>query len=391
MAEDQNAMVPVVQQGERPQAYQIPDAREGLHIDYAEQFPQEQLPQETHTRTHNYKAPFGFNPVEQGHTIEDYTLKNLVSSKQARDIVRSSNFMPGQFNRWNEKATGGNNKYVGEFEDLDGDDIDEFVVKRDGKIVAVNGYTTKASDFPFKGVYYNTHPTPESRKDEPYRDYLHSHYYGPVYNDDNSEINRWTGIDPTTAEFKRKFKKHATHAPTVFSPYRAISQLIVAPACKQAFLRYAENNEEKAKILRKAAIEVSGKKAFEAAIASQFYTTMVKVPLLQSIQDQVQALSEEFVTIKQRSNPDFVVDWTPGSECVKKFETWLFNKASVKARVKTFVHNLITTDNGRRQQNIEALRAKLVTSFTNNQQLNERYRQLWTEKQEAIGNAFDFQ
>ena len=77
-------------------------------------------------------------------------LFQLVSSKQSRDIVRRNNFMPGQFQIWNEKETGGNNKYYGAYEDIDNDRIGEFVVRRggaEGPLVAVNGYTTKKSDW----------------------------------------------------------------------------------------------------------------------------------------------------------------------------------------------------------------------------------------------------
>ena len=78
-------------------------------------------------------------------------LAQIVGSKMFRDIKRSSNFMPGQFHIWNAAANGGNKKYWGGYKDVDGDGIPhEFVVHRggpDGPIIAVNGYTTKQSDW----------------------------------------------------------------------------------------------------------------------------------------------------------------------------------------------------------------------------------------------------
>ena len=76
-------------------------------------------------------------------------IAQIVGSKNYRDIKRSGNFMPGQFEIWNAKETGGNNQYWGNYQDVDGDGLaHEFVVRRgdeNGPMIAVNGYTTKRS------------------------------------------------------------------------------------------------------------------------------------------------------------------------------------------------------------------------------------------------------
>ena len=365
---------------------QIRQPRRARQLEYNQHFPVEELPAEVHERRHTARIPIGFNyNPEDAEDIKQHTLKNLVSSRQARDIVRSANFMPGQFDIWNAKPTGGNNRYTGGSEDLDEDGIDEFVVRRDGKIVAVNGYTTKASDFPFKGAYYQTHPTPQRRKEQSYRKFLNDEYYAPEYNDDMSEITAWGGEDPTTEEFRRKYKKHTTHAPTKFSPYRAFAQLIVAPACRAAFRLIANNNEEKAKLARNIAIDLSGKKAYEASMASKFYDTNVKIPFLNSIANQLPALRQDFASMKRRSNSEYVVDWTDGSLCSKQFEQWLFNKAAVKERIKAYVHNMLSEQ---REHYINEVKNKIATSLRRADNFDTRLRNEWAQKQEAIRNRF---
>ena len=391
---DQQPALPAPEE-QAPEEQAIPEVGEVIQIRppkrerqlaYDQHFPAEELPAEVHERRHTARIPIGFNyNPEDAEDIKQHTLKNLVSSRQARDIVRSANFMPGQFDIWNAKPTGGNNRYTGGSEDLDGDGIDEYVVRRDGKIVAVNGYTTKASDFPFKGAYYQTHPTPQRRKEQSYRKFLNDEYYAPEYNDDMSEITAWGGEDPTTEEFRRKYKKHTTHAPTKFSPYRAFAQLIVAPACRAAFRLIANNNEEKAKLARKIAIDLSGKKAYEASMASKFYDTNVKIPFLNSIANQLPALRQDFASMKRRSNSEYVVDWTDGSLCSKQFEQWLFNKAAVKERIKAYVHNMLSEQ---REHYINEVKNKIAVSLRRADNFDTRLRNEWAQKQEAIRNRF---
>ena len=361
----------------------IRQPRPGAQINYDEHFPEDPLPAtERRRRQASYRAPIGFNYADRD--AVNYTLKNLVSSKKARDIVRSANFMPGQFDVWNEKPTGGNRRYQGGLEDLDGDNIDEFVVRRDGQIVAVNGYTTKASDAPFKNMYWSVHPTKERRKEEPYRNWLHNTYYGPTYNDDYSEITAWANQDPTEDAFRSKYRRHVTHAPTKFSPYRAFSQFIVAPACKQAFLILGNNNAEKAKVVRQTLCERIGKKAVEASFSSEYYDTNVKIPFLNSIANQLNALRAEFIDMKRRSNPEFQEDWRDGSDCSKKFEQWLFNKAAVKTRISNYVHNMLTTQ---KDATIAAVRNNLVQSCRTLSGFLAEVETAWQRKSTAVMEA----
>ena len=102
-------------------------------------------------------------------------IAQIVGSKRYRDIKRSGNFMPGQFDIWNEKEKGGNRKYWGGYQDVDGDGLEhEFVVRRGdkhGPMVAVNGYTTKQSDWGARRLFYEAYPTRKLRSEKTAKKY----------------------------------------------------------------------------------------------------------------------------------------------------------------------------------------------------------------------------
>ena len=121
-------------------------------------------------------------------------IAQIVGSKRFRDIKRSGNFMPGQFDIWNEKENGGNRKYWGGYQDADGDGLEhEFVVRRGdkhGPMVAVNGYTTKRSDWGARSLFYTKNPTRWQRKGKTAKTYMRDEYYVPDY-DDGMDVKNW--------------------------------------------------------------------------------------------------------------------------------------------------------------------------------------------------------
>ena len=100
----------------------------------------------------------GARDVETHDDIE--ALLNVVGSKNARDITRKNHFMSkAAFDEWNAKQPEG--KYWGDYRDVDDDGTDEFVVRgknEDGPLVAINGYTTKKSDWAVRRDYYEAYP-----------------------------------------------------------------------------------------------------------------------------------------------------------------------------------------------------------------------------------------
>ena len=337
-----------------------------------------------------YKAPIGFNydPKKLG-DVTQYTLKNLVSSRQGRDIYRSANFMPGQFDEWNKNVKGGNNKYIGIYEDLDGDKINEFVVKRDGNIVAVNGYSTKNSDFPFRAKYYERYPNAEMRRGMPLKGYLADEYYKPQYTDDFSRITRWDGENPTTEEFKQKYKQFNTRVPKALSTYQAFTKLIIGPACKQAFLSLAGNNENKAKIVRQVAADLFGKKMIESYIASVMYSAVIKLPVLNYLNsnNRLEMYQHNFEFMKKRYNPGFKINFeNQESAEYKLYETWLFNQSEVKAAVTKFANKLLTQQ---RAQAIDSCMGVIINKLQGLKGFNDAVEAIWKKKQTQIDQGWN--
>ena len=179
-------------------------------------------------------------------------LAQIVGSKRFRDVKRSANFLPGQFELWNAKN---GNKYWGGYHDVDGDEINEFVVHRGkdktGPMIAVNGYTTKRSDWGARELFYEKNPTRESRRENgPLKKYIRS-FYDPTY-DDTGKITKW-GIKPGSDEDPLRdemYNRYIKYIPKDLSPYQAIQKYIFTPAF-DAFL-------QEAKMTRKQFIESFG-------------------------------------------------------------------------------------------------------------------------------------
>jgi hypothetical protein len=74
-------------------------------------------------------------------------------------------------------------------EDIDGDNIPDIIIKNrvTGEPYVVKGYTTTQSDYPYHYRYYTNHPTKESRKEEPYKDWLNNILVSDIEFDNDSK------------------------------------------------------------------------------------------------------------------------------------------------------------------------------------------------------------
>ena len=165
----------------------------------------------------------------------------IVGSRGQRDIKRSVNFMPGAFKEWNDKQPKG--RYWGGYQDVDHDGLaDEFVVRRggeDGPMVAINGYTTKRSDWPMRSLYYEKYPTRELRKQLPVSNRMKrglEQYYGPDFQG-GLAVQRWerepgSGDDPRTA-WSEVWGKNIRYPQSNMSAYQGYVKYIAQPMIKQ--------------------------------------------------------------------------------------------------------------------------------------------------------------
>ena len=351
------------------------------------------VPKEKKSRTSKRAPPeLNYEDDDVPGEAADYTFKKLVSSKLARDIVRSSNFMPGQFDEWNRNPKGGNNNYTSENKDIDGDKIPEFLVKKGDKIIAVNGYTTKKSDFPFKREYYERYPSAKLRKNHKYSDFIKDDYYGPTYSADGSSITKWSGTDPTTDEFKRKYKNFNTHRPRPLSTYQAFSKYIVGPACKLAFMVLGKSNPEKAKIARKVAATEIGKPMIESYITSITYAIAVKVPTLSELDrnHQLEEYQDAFLAHMAIKDPSFKLDFkqqdVEKSLEYKKFEDWLFGLENIKNRVREHMKKLLSDD---REKYVYVIRDYIVSKLKAIDNFDDKVEYAWGEKLNELDDKYN--
>ena len=278
---------------------------------------------------------------------------NLVSSNMARDIVRKDKYMPGQFPIWNSKKSGGNNKYHGAFRDFNNDGkAEEFVVRRltkDGQprpIIAVNGYTTKTSDWPAGSKFYLAYPDRKDRKGKDVASYMHDEYYKPTYADNQIDVVNYEHnpeTDPFILKNKDKYNMYIIGKDR--SPYRAFGQVIVMPVIKQA-LSEIGGNRLKRKFVRKVITNNNSYKAFETKILAEVYANTVKNKIIRKLRDdnQFNNFVSTFETLMcDKGNNGYTVDQNDvNSESYKAFERWLFNKAGIKKMVKNYVSDIIS-------------------------------------------------
>ena len=104
---------------------------------------------------------------------------SLVGSSAGRAIYRDDDYMSeGALKILNGKRIKrGQHPYKAAWESIDEDHIPEFVVRdRHGNIVAVNGYSTKKSDWEIQNKYYTQYPSREDRRNNKFRDFVVDYY-----------------------------------------------------------------------------------------------------------------------------------------------------------------------------------------------------------------------
>ena len=264
-------------------------------------------------------------------------IAQIVGSKNYRDIKRSGNFMPGQFEIWNAKETGGNNQYWGDYQDVDGDGLaHEFVVRRGdetGPMIAVNGYTTKRSDWPARRKFYEAYPNRSDRKNKTVKTYMRDEYYKPTYDPMTGKITEWK-IKPGSEqdEFKedKQWKRYNKYTPRKMSPYQAINKFIFMPALKMYLAEVGMTQKEY--------LAQYGGVAVLSRLLSEIYYNLVKGPVWAYL-DNKGVLSELETEFVEKKGID-AVDIDPA-----EFEKFVFSKKAVRKVVKTYVREKILPKN----------------------------------------------
>ena len=275
-------------------------------------------------------------------------LFNLVSSKNARDITRKADWIAqNPFNAWNEKdmkRNGGKQRYWGALEDYDHDGLPiEFVVRKGkptGPVVGVNGYTTSASDFPWKYDYYNAYPTEEDRQGTSFKQFMENKYK-PKYGDDNMTVVDWA-LNPEEDPRTMRIKNHGGYTfpvPKERSPFHAMSTLIVYPIIEDIILNdFAKGNKDDAKKFRKTIADHSGSgPGFASILCSEIYNAYIIEPIYNYLRANglMTQYLNAYIETKKRNNPNF--DYDPKnatSEQHAKFGQWLHARKEFKEAAK---------------------------------------------------------
>ena len=183
--------------------------------------------------------------------------------------------------------------------DEDGDDVDEFLVKdKSGRTVAVNGFTTRASDYPIETEYCNAYPTKAEREEHPMRKFLADKYK------DNMKIDQRTGLPDygfydwrATENRKSKYNKRIPQMTPrnvfmetfVWSVSREYIDKLVMAAIKRKHSEYnSKSKSEQKKMIADVRSTINSslkslKQGWLLDFGSQLYTHYVKIPVLQRL------------------------------------------------------------------------------------------------------------
>ena len=269
--------------------------------------------------------------VEANADIE--ALANIVGSKNARDITRKNHFMskPG-FDKWNSKQPEG--KYWGDYVDLDDDGIEEFVVRgrnEHGPLVAVNGYTTKNSDWAVRRDYYEAYPFIGKRPAGGISEFART-LYEEEYDQYGNPTEAYLG---RIKDARKKYPGHSIRAGGSSSPYNIFVKRIVSNALKQEQNDLGVSDEQFKTIMKE--IEAQEGKGWLLRLAAKLWSRWVKKPIIEGMDTKTTKAWRE---LYYRNNPRL----SDSKQDHDKFIKWFFNRKDVKATVKDFVQDMFVVD-----------------------------------------------
>ena len=241
-------------------------------------------------------------------------------------------------------------KWTCSLKDEDGDDVDEFLVKdKSGRTVAVNGFTTRASDYPIETEYYTAFPTKAEREEHPMREFLAAKYK------DNMQIDPRTGLPNydfydwrATENRKSKYNKRIPQMTPrnvfmetfVWSVSREYIDELIMQTIKRRFKDFKDrSNSEQKKLIAdvRSALNASLKSLKQGWLldfGSQLYTHYVKIPVLQRLANiAADEKGNSALAVYQNAfvNTKTYSDYAQSPELLEqKFVDYVMTKADVK-------------------------------------------------------------
>lgn len=283
-------------------------------------------------------------------------LYKIVSSKMARDINRKADWTAEvPFAAWNKKdieRNDGVQRYYGRLEDYDDDGIrNEFVIRKgssSGPVVAVNGYTTSKSDYPWRRDYYNHYPTKEERKNVSMQDFI-DNKYGATYKDDNMTVASYR-LDPEEdrdTKWILDHKGYTNPVPRNKTPYRVFTDIIHKLIGDIILNDYAGGDVDESKKVRKELALKSGSgMGFASILCSIFYDAYIIQPIYDVLNTRglMAQYVEAFEKLKQRTKPGFKFN-PQDNKMNEKFNAWLRSRKEFKESAKNRAALFVSTKN----------------------------------------------
>ena len=296
-----------------------------------------------------------------------YDNKNLgfiVGSKRNRRIGRCERFLNDtRFNEWQSglDAHHPGKKYTYSHELIDDDDVPEFVVKdKNGKYLAVNGYTTMPSDYELETLYYTQNPTKDDRKARPMKQWLQQHYAEHYDIDPNTGLpsEKFYEWRRKQMEDKRSNKRIPSLTPVsifqkTFVYYEYHRYLKSAAEGLKGMSKFSKQKvkELESTIARNIVVKMGGDGQWLMKYAMDIYNEYIREPIYEHVQSNNITWKGESYNVFNKAREMFVKTKAferarvRGGEAVQKaFVAYLFNRPEVKAMVAKRISTILKHD-----------------------------------------------
>lgn len=291
---------------------------------------------------HTFETPKHRKPIDTSHLKPrekkpldyDEDIKSLglvVGSKRKRDITRKNAFMSEKaFEAWNAKQPF---DYKIKEMDVDGDKVKELVVLNpNDKMVAVNGWVVKPSDWVVRKPYYDLYPTAKDRKNKKYNEFVREQVY------EEKEEDLYNGF-PTNDYLKRirRIKRKAYPgydvSAHITTPYQAFIKDFITPIINELIKeRASEERHMDEKDIRREITTLYGRGWFMKC-ASGLWNEWVKNKVIDAFReyDELNELLDKYNETHEKPIKDVEN---------KKFHAWILKREEGKTEMVNIYLNL---------------------------------------------------
>ena len=287
----------------------------------------------------------------------------LVGSKAGRAIYRDPDYMSeGTLNILNGKRIArGQKPYLGAWERMDEDSIPEFVVRdHNENIVAVNGYTTKRSDWDIMNKYYTQYPSRDDRTENPFRDFVNDYY------EDDPDVKFETDAAgfPTDEYLERRkaAQKNSIYSMRLPNPtaYNIFTKNLVSPIIQLKVNELAETNGvEREHIM--SLLKATYGEGWMLSFISHLWNALVKTPFL-NLASNTKEYKDYFGAFQLKHQYSELNAKEKQEKCTKGF----MSLKGIKLALKKWISPMLTpgdAENTRTKQIITVEVAKLLNAI----------------------------